>query len=124
MSDRTLLLGGAERKHTRVRGFAEWSPHRKTRALLVHVNAVLHEYANHLPLTIRQIFYRLVGAHGYEKTEQAYDRLIEYRRPKIDTATERKGAKAACEGHWYLEGGETARHRKWHGAAHLKGASN
>ena len=98
--------------------------HRKTRALLVPVNAVLHEYADHLPLTIRQIFYRLVGAHGYEKTEQAYDRLIEYRRPKIDTATERKGAKAACEGHWYLEGGETARHRKWHGAAHLKGASN
>jgi hypothetical protein len=43
MSDHTLLLGGAERKHTRVRGFAEWSPHRKTRALLVHVNAVLHE---------------------------------------------------------------------------------
>jgi hypothetical protein len=36
MSDHTLLLGGAERKHTRVRGFAEWSPHRKTRALLVH----------------------------------------------------------------------------------------
>src|SRR5215831_15676967 len=29
MSDHTLLLGGAER-HTRVRGFAEWSPHRKT----------------------------------------------------------------------------------------------
>src|SRR5262245_40171934 len=78
MSDHTLLLGGAERKHTRVRGFAEWSPHRKTRALLVHVNAVLHEYADHLPLTIRQIFYRLVGAHGYEKTEQSYDRLIEY----------------------------------------------
>jgi hypothetical protein len=45
MSDHTLLLGGAERKHRRVRGFAEWSPHRKTRALLVHVNAVLHEYA-------------------------------------------------------------------------------
>jgi hypothetical protein len=35
--------GGAGRKHTRVRPFAEWSPHRKTRALLVHVNAVLHE---------------------------------------------------------------------------------
>jgi len=41
------------------------------------------------PLTIRQIFDRLVGAHGYEKTEQAYDRLIEYGRPKIDSATER-----------------------------------
>ena len=29
--------------------------------------------ADHLPLTIREILYRLVGAHGYEKTEQAYD---------------------------------------------------
>ena len=36
MSDLTLLLGGAERKRARVRGFAEWSPHsfRKTLALL------------------------------------------------------------------------------------------
>ena len=44
--------------------------------------------ADHLSLTIRQIFYRLVGAHGYEKTEQAYDRLIEYGRPKIDSAAD------------------------------------
>ena len=26
--------------------------------------------ADHLPLTIREILYRLVGAHGYEKIEQ------------------------------------------------------
>ena len=31
-----------------------------------------------LPLTVRQIFYRLVGAHGYDKTEQAYARLGEH----------------------------------------------
>src|SRR5262249_36494428 len=31
-----------------------------------------------LPLTLRQIFYRLVGAHGYEKTERAYERLGEH----------------------------------------------
>jgi hypothetical protein len=30
-----------------------------------------------LPLTVRQIFYRLVGAYNYEKTEQAYERLVE-----------------------------------------------
>jgi hypothetical protein len=28
-----------------------------------------------LPLTARQIFYRLVGAHGYPKDERAYERL-------------------------------------------------
>jgi hypothetical protein len=44
---------------------------------------VLDLYAAYLPLTIRQIFYRLVGAKtadgsvGYEKTEQAYERLGE-----------------------------------------------
>jgi hypothetical protein len=45
--------------------------------LLEQVRSILAEYANHLPLSLRQIYYRLVGAHGYEKTEQAYDRLGE-----------------------------------------------
>jgi len=67
MSDRTLLLGGAERKRARVRGFAPWTPQKETLALIARVNAVLREYADHLPLTVRQIFYRLVGAHGYDK---------------------------------------------------------
>jgi hypothetical protein len=61
----------------RARGLASWQPRAKSLALLVQVNAVLHEYAQHLPLTIRQIFYRLVGAYAYDKTEQAYDRLGE-----------------------------------------------
>ena len=38
---------------------------------------MLAEYAEQLPLTLRQIFYRMVGAYGYEKTEQAYERLGE-----------------------------------------------
>ena len=71
------LLGGAVRRRTRVRGFAEWNPQAATRVLLDQVLAVLAEYADYLPLTIRQIFYRLVGAHGNEKTENAYGRLGE-----------------------------------------------
>ncbi|HEY6276974.1 MAG TPA: hypothetical protein VIX86_11645 [Streptosporangiaceae bacterium] len=63
---------------TRVRGFAPWSPRPDTLALLDVVNGILREYAAQLPMTNRQIFYRLVGAHGYEKTEQAYARLCEY----------------------------------------------
>ena len=62
---------------TRVRGLAPWSPQRATRELLDRVQAVLREYSAHLPLTIRQIFYRLVGAHGFDKTEGAYKRLGE-----------------------------------------------
>jgi hypothetical protein len=71
------LLGGATRIKTRVRGFAPWSPQAKTLQLLDQVRAVLGEYEDYLPLTIRQIFYRLVGAHSFEKTEQAYERLCE-----------------------------------------------
>jgi len=72
------LLGGVERVRTRVRGFAPWSPEQATLALLDQVQGVLDEYVDHLPLTIRQIFYRLVGAHDFDKTERAYQRLVEH----------------------------------------------
>lgn len=62
----------------RVRGLALWLPQHATLMLLATVQSVLTEYAAFLPLTIRQIFYRLVGAHGYDKTEQAYSRLGEH----------------------------------------------
>jgi hypothetical protein len=48
---------------TRVRGFAPWRPITKSRALLDAVNAILVEYAEYLPLTVRQLFSRLVGTH-------------------------------------------------------------
>ena len=54
------LLGGVQRVRTRVRGFAPWSPEKATLALLDQVQGILDEYVDHLPLTIRQIFYRLV----------------------------------------------------------------
>jgi hypothetical protein len=73
-----VLLGGAERTRTRVRGFAPWTPRASTEQLLAQVDLVLAEYVDHLPLTLRQIFYRLVGAYAYEKTEQAYERLCEH----------------------------------------------
>ena len=72
------LLGGAQRIKTRPRGFAPWSPEKATLALLDQVQGILDEYVDHLPLTIRQIFYRLVGAHDYEKSDRAYQRLIEH----------------------------------------------
>ena len=72
------LLGGAIRGKTRPRGFIDdWKPQAKTQWLLDQVQAVFDEYANYLPMTVRQVFYRLVGAHGYQKTEQAYERLSE-----------------------------------------------
>ena len=61
----------------RVRGFAPWRPQAKTRVLLEQVQEVLGTYRNQLPLTGRQIFYRLVATTGYEKTDAAYKRLLE-----------------------------------------------
>src|SRR5262249_21911923 len=48
------LLGGAQRVRTRARGFAPWSPEKATLAWLDQVQAVLDEYVDYLPLTIRQ----------------------------------------------------------------------
>lgn len=63
--------------HGRPRGFIEWNPQAKTRVLIAQVQIVLEEYQNHLPLTLRQMFYRLVGAHQFPKTEKDYERLCE-----------------------------------------------
>jgi hypothetical protein len=71
------ITAGRENGQRRPRGYADWNPHRKTRALLDQVHGILEEYLDHLPLTVRQIFYRLVATAGYEKTENAYGRLAE-----------------------------------------------
>ena len=59
----------------RPKGYAPWRPQAKSRALLEQVEEVFDEYREYLPLTVRQVFYRLVGVFGYEKTERAYERL-------------------------------------------------
>lgn len=72
-----MTVTGRTYTATRARGLAPWNPQAKTVELLTQVNHVLDEYREHLPLTARQVFYRLVGRHGYAKTEQAYARLLE-----------------------------------------------
>lgn len=62
----------------RPRGYADWNPKAETLDLIDAVQVVLDEYRDHLPLTVRQIFYRLVGSIDYEKTERAYARLCEH----------------------------------------------
>jgi hypothetical protein len=71
------ILGGAQRGRVRPRGIIAWNPHPKTHLLLDQVIAILDEYADYLPLTLRQIFYRLVGVYKYDKDEKAYERLGE-----------------------------------------------
>ena len=57
--------------------YGGWSRGGESVALIGMAGAVFGFYVVLLARTIRQIFYRLVGADGYEKTEQAYKRLGE-----------------------------------------------
>lgn len=56
---------------------SDWAPQPKTLELIQQVKQVLRDYEEYLPLTARQIFYRLVGQFDYDKTELAYSRLCE-----------------------------------------------
>jgi hypothetical protein len=73
--------------HKRPKGYAPWRPHKKTSRLIMQVKEILKEYEDHLPLTNRQIFYRLVAAYGYPKTENFAkslgDHLTRARRAKM-----------------------------------------
>ena len=64
-------------RHGRPRGYIEWRPRAKTARLVDAVTGVLDEYSDYLPMTIRQIFYRLFVTIDYEKTERGYARLCE-----------------------------------------------
>jgi len=56
---------------------ASWRPQARTQVLLDQIATVLSDYADHLPLTGRQVFYRLVATMDYPKTENAYKNLLE-----------------------------------------------
>ena len=56
---------------TRVRGFAPWRPQAKTAEMLRAVRAVLAEYRAYLPMTIRQVYYRLIGRGIIDKDPAA-----------------------------------------------------
>ena len=73
-----VVTAGRENGRRRPRGYADWSPHAPTRALLDDVEDVLDRYRDHLPLTIRQLYYVLVADEVIDKTERAYERLAEH----------------------------------------------
>lgn len=61
---------------SRPRGFIDsWKPYKKTRVKLDAIDEILLEYNANLPLTIRQVFYRLVIKSVIGKTENEYDNL-------------------------------------------------
>jgi hypothetical protein len=74
------LRGKRRRKpRKRPRGFVtSWSPRPETLKLLAAVDEVLAEYAKYLPLTVRQIYYRLIGVNFIAKGQKAYNRVVEH----------------------------------------------
>jgi hypothetical protein len=62
----------------RNRGFLEaYNPKPETVMLISEVNKILIDEAEYLPLTLRQIFYRLVVKELIDKTEKSYKRMCE-----------------------------------------------
>jgi len=74
----TEFTAGRENGRRRPRGYADWRPQAKTRVLLEQVQQVFTTYEDYLPLTVRQVFYALVGTFEYPKTDNAYERLCEH----------------------------------------------
>lgn len=62
---------------TRVRGFAPYEPRESALQTIVDVKAVLEDYREQLPLTLRQVFYVLVGRELLTKCEKTYKQLGE-----------------------------------------------
>jgi hypothetical protein len=66
-----------------------YKPYGETQVLVCRVQQILAEYENHLPLTVRQIYYRLIASpvFGYEKgkkfQKKLYDALQGARRAKV-----------------------------------------
>lgn len=56
-------------------GFNNWKPTGESLTVLNAVMQVFEDYKDYLPLTGRQVFYRLVGAYGYPKDERAANKL-------------------------------------------------
>lgn len=61
----------------RPRGFRQWKPQAATWPLLHAIGSVLDTYRDSLPLTGRQVFYRLVALGTVEKTDHAYKRVLD-----------------------------------------------
>jgi hypothetical protein len=72
-----VTVTGRTYTRTRPRGYAPWSPHPDTQALLDEINQQLELWAGQMPLTARQIFYGLIGRGCIDKTERTYAKVTE-----------------------------------------------
>ena len=65
-------------KSSRPRGYMHgWTPQPHVADLIENAETVIDQYRDYGAMTVRQIFYRLVGQFDYPKDERAYARLCE-----------------------------------------------
>jgi hypothetical protein len=84
----------------------DWKPYKSTQVLLARVDHILAEYRDHLPLTVRQIYYRMIGAFGYPKGKKFETKLSEAlvnarRVGMIPFEHIRDDGIMSCGGFWY-----------------------
>jgi hypothetical protein len=67
------------------RGFEPWRPNEATLHTLDEVKQILEEYAANLPLTNRQVLYRMMGKFGHEKSieDKLYELMNRARRAEM-----------------------------------------
>lgn len=70
-----VTAGRDKSKRQRPKGYHDWTPRAKAKRDIEQVKEILVEYEDYLPLTVRQIFYRMVGVNDYPKHEKAYRAL-------------------------------------------------
>jgi hypothetical protein len=91
LGDRTVSLAGQRgyfEAADAIRGYLyDWHPERETQIMLGRAQAILEEYADYLPLTCRQVYYRMIAEFHYPKGEaferSLYDVLDKARRAKV-----------------------------------------
>lgn len=93
-------------KRTRPKGYHDWKPRPAAAAIIEDVKEILDEYQDHLPMTVRQIFYRMVGAYDFPKDERAYRSLQE----KLNLARRAKMIPFSA----IRDDGIIVMHRTWH----------
>jgi hypothetical protein len=99
-------LYSTQKDKGRPKGYAKWNLQKKTKVVMAQVKEILDEYRAELPLTARQIFYRLVGAYGHPKTESFAESLTNWlvrarRSRKIPFKNIRDDGASVLEGKFY-----------------------
>jgi hypothetical protein len=75
--DAEVCMSGRRYPNAGHRGLCDWNPQENGRGLLLkNIQAILVEYEAYLPLTLRQIYYRLIGKFGEAKSDALYNNVL------------------------------------------------